>query len=98
MNDFDTNDTYGPNDTVTFSGDQKIKIKRVVEESMRVMYEIDTLRDGMNETIKAIAEELNIKPGVLKKAVRLAHKASLHEENKNHDVVNTILEAAGKTL
>jgi hypothetical protein len=98
MNEFDTNDTYGPDDSVTFSGDQKIKIKRLVEEGMRTMHEIDTLKEGLGETIKAVAEELNIKPAPLRKAIRIAHKASLHEENKNHDVVNTILEAAGKTL
>jgi hypothetical protein len=90
--------TINTDSPITFSGDQKLKIKRVVEESMRTMHELDTLRDGMNETLKAVAEELNIKPAILKKAVKLAHKASLHEENKNHDVVNTILEAAGKTL
>lgn len=83
---------------VTFSGDQKLKIKRLVEEGMRTMHEIDTLKDGLSETIKAVAEELNIKPAPLRKAIRIAHKASLGEENKNHDVVNTILEAAGKTL
>jgi len=98
MDEFDTNDTYGPDDSVTFSGDQKIKIKRLVEEGMRTMHEIDTLKEGLGETIKAVAEELNIKPAPLRKAIRIAHKASLHEENKNHDVVNTILEAAGKTL
>lgn len=83
---------------VTFSGDQKLKIRRLVEEGMRTMQEIDTLKDGLSETIKAVAEELNIKPAPLRKAIRIAHKASLGEENKNHDVVNTILEAAGKTL
>lgn len=83
---------------VTFSGDQKLKIRRLVEEGMRTMHEIDTLKDGLSETIKAVAEELNIKPAPLRKAIRIAHKASLGEENKNHDVVNTILEAAGRTL
>lgn len=98
MNDYDMNEGYAPNETVTFSGDQKIKIKRLVEEGMRTMHEMDTLKEGLGETIKAVAEELNIKPGPLRKAIRIAHKASLNEENKNHDVVNTILEAAGKTL
>jgi hypothetical protein len=94
----DNIDSGYASDTVTFSGDQKIKIKRLVEEGMKTMYEIDTLKDGLGETIKAVAEELNIKPAPLRKAIRIAHKASLGEENKNHDVVNTILEAAGKTL
>ena len=83
---------------VTFSGDKKIKIRRLIEEGMRTMHEIDTLREGLSETVKAVADELNIKATPLKRAIRIAHKASLGEENRNHDIVNTILEAANKTL
>lgn len=83
---------------IIFSGDQKQKIKRLVEEGMRTMHEIDTLKEGLSETIKAVAEELNIKPTPLRKAIRIAHKASYHEETKNHDIVTTLLEAANKTL
>lgn len=83
---------------VTFSETQRIKIRRLVEEGMRTLMEIDTLRDGLSETVKACADELNIKPAPLRRAIKIAHKASLGEENKNHDVVNTILEAAGRTL
>jgi len=82
----------------TFSGDQKIKIKQLINEGMAVMHEIDTLQGGLTDTIKAVAEELEVKPSVLKKAIRVAHKASLTQANQEHDDLNTILEAAGKTL
>ena len=52
---------------------------------------------GLNE-IKAIAEELEIKPATLKKAIKIAHKAKLGETNRDHDELNTILETVGKTL
>lgn len=81
-----------------FSGDQKLKITQIINEGMQVMHEMDTLREGLSDTVKAVAEELQIKPSILKKAIRIAHKASLNEENKNHDVVNNILQVAGKTL
>jgi DNA-binding MarR family transcriptional regulator len=52
----------------------------------------------VNDTVKAIAEELEIKPATLKKAIRIAHKAKLGETNKDHEELNTILETVGKTL
>lgn len=82
----------------TFNGDAKIKLTQLINEGMATMHEIDTLNGGLNDTIKAIAEELEIKPSTLKKAVRIAHKASLGQTNKDHDELNTILETVGKTL
>ena len=82
----------------TFNGDAKIKLTQLINEGMSVMHEIDTLQGGLNDTIKAVAEELEIKASALKKAVRIAHKASLGQTNKDHDELNTILETVGKTL
>ena len=82
----------------TFSGDQKIKLTQLINEGMAVMHEIDTLQGGLTDTVKAIAEELEVKPSVLKKAIRIAHKASLTQSNQEHEQLNTILETVGKTL
>lgn len=82
----------------TFSGDQKIKLTQLINEGMTVLHEIDTLQGGLTDTIKAVAEELEVKPSVLKKAIRIAHKASLTQTNQEHDDLNSILEAVGKTI
>lgn len=82
----------------TFNGDAKIKLTQLINEGMQVMQEVDDLTAGLNETIKAIAEELEIKPATLKKAVKIAFKAKLGETNRDHEELNTILETVGKTL
>ena len=82
----------------TFSAEAKIKLTQMINEGMATMHEIDTLNGGLNDTIKAVAEELEIKASTLKKAVKIAHKASLSQTNKDHDELNTILETVGKTL
>lgn len=84
--------------TKTFSGDQKIKLTQIINEGMQVMQEIDTLNGGLTDTIKAVAEELEIKPGILKKAIKLAHKAEFGREKQDHETLETILETVGKTL
>ena len=85
-------------DVKTFNGEQKIKLTQLINEGMTVLHEIDTLNGGLTDTIKAIAEELEVKPSVLKKAIRIAHKASLGQANQAHEQLNTILETVGKTL
>lgn len=85
-------------DTKTFNGDQKIKLTQIINEGMQVMHEIDTLQGGLNDTIKAIAEELEVKPAILKKAIKLAHKAEFGKEKQDHETLENILETVGKTL
>jgi DNA-binding MarR family transcriptional regulator len=81
-----------------FSGEQKLKLTQIINEGMQVMHEIETLNEGLSDTVKAIAEELEIKPTLLKKAIKIAHKAKLGETNRDHEDLNTILETVGKTL
>lgn len=84
--------------TRSFTGDAKIKLTQLINEGMATMHEIDALQGGLNDTIKAVSEELEVKPSVLKKAIRVAHKASLGQTNKENEELNTILETVGKTL
>jgi len=81
-----------------FSGTEQIKLTQVINEGMQVMMEIETLTGGLNDTVKAIAEEMDIKPNVLKKAIRLAHKAEFGREQQDHELLETILTSVGKTL
>jgi hypothetical protein len=85
-------------ENVTFSDDQKKKLIMVINEGMKVLHEIDTLTEGLNDTIKAVSEELNIKSTILKKAVKIAHKAEFGQTQRDYSVLETILETAGKTL
>ena len=81
-----------------FSADQKAKLTQLINEGMQVMMEVETLSEGLNDTVKAIADELEVKPSVLKKAIRIAHKSKLGETNAENEELNTILQTVGKTL
>lgn len=84
--------------TRSFNNEAKIKLSQLINEGLTTLHEIDTLQGGLNDTIKAIAEELEIKPTVLKKAIKIAHKASLGQTNRDMEELNTILETVGRTL
>ena len=82
----------------TFNSEAKAKLTQIINEGMQVMHEIETLTGGLSDTIKAVAEELEIKPNVLKKAIRLAHKSEFGREQQDHELLEQILTTVGKTL
>ena len=41
---------------------------------------------------------MELKPGILMKAIKIAHKAKFTDERDNFDELETILESVGKTL
>jgi DNA-binding MarR family transcriptional regulator len=81
-----------------FTGDAKIKLTQLFNEGIGVLTEIDTLNEGLNDTVKAIAEELEIKPSILKKAIKIAQKSKFGEATRDHDELVTILETVNRTL
>lgn len=81
-----------------FSQEQKNKLKQIVNEGMAIMSEIEDLSAGLNDTIKAVAEEMEIKPSILKKAIKVAQKSKFTELNKDHELLEDILETVGHTL
>ena len=81
-----------------FSSEQKAKLTQNINEGIQVMTEIDDLNAGLNDTIKAVAEEMEIKPAILKRAIKIAAKSKLNETNKDNEELNTILETVGRTL
>jgi hypothetical protein len=81
-----------------FNVEQTNKLTQVINEGMQVMQEIETLTGGLSDTIKAVAEELEIKPNILKKAIRLAHKSEFGREQDDHALLEQILTQVGKTL
>lgn len=81
-----------------FNPEEQAKITQIINEGMQVMTEVASLNEGLTDTVKAIAEELDIKPSVLKKAIRVAHKCELQKTQEEQELLETLLETAGRTL
>ena len=81
-----------------FSSEQKAKLTQIINEGMTIMQEVEDLNAGLSDTIKAVAEEMEIKPAILKKAIKVAFKSRLGDENADNEELNTILQTVGKTL
>ena len=77
--------------TRNFSAEERTKLKQLMSESISVMTEVEVLTGGLNDTIAAIAEEMNIKPNLLKKAIKMAQKRDFDKAREDLDIIESIL-------
>ncbi len=82
---------------IAIGPEQKSKLTQLVNEGIQVLKEVETLNEGLRDTVKAIAEELQIKPSILNKAIKIAYKAEFSKEQQDHALLEEILTAVGRT-
>ncbi len=80
--------------------DETSKIKTTIASGEQVLQEIDDLKESMAEYVKGLSEELDIKPKVINKAIKLAHKQkkenAIEAAQTEMSEVEILLHAAGK--
>ena len=80
-----------------YSQDEKRKLTQLLSEGMSVKQEIEDLKEGLKDTVAAIAEEMSVSPKVLNKAITVAHKGDLHKHQDDLEELETILATTGHT-
>ena len=78
-----------------FGAPEQAKIKQIVAEGVTVLSEIADLQAGLNDTISAVAEELEVKPSVIKKAIKIAQKDTWDQVFREFDDLETIVDISG---
>ena len=84
----------------TITPDETAKIKQTLAAGEQVLEEIDELKESMAEYVKGLAEELDVKPAIINKAIRLSYKQrkenAIQDAQQEMTEVEIILHAAGK--
>ena len=71
--------------------EEKAKLERLITEGSTVLQEIEDLQEGLKETVKAVAEELEIKASIINKAIKIAHKDNWKSHEEEWDEIENIL-------
>ena len=79
-----------------FTQEEKDKLTQLIREGSTVMQEVEDLNGGLKDTVKAIAEEMQVKPAVLNKAIKIAHKGDFSRTSEDYSMLEDILVAVGK--
>ena len=80
----------------TLNTEEQAKIKHVIESGIKVKQEVKDLSEGLRDTVKAVADELEIKPALLNKAIAVGFKESLDSEKHDIKELEEILAIAKK--
>jgi hypothetical protein len=78
-----------------YGAEEKAKLERLVREGVTVLQEIEDLQGGLKETVKAVAEELNVKPSLINKAIKVAQKGDWARHQDEFEDLETIVATTG---
>jgi len=79
----------------TYGAEEKAKLERLVREGVTVMQEVEDLQGGLKETVKAVAEELDIKPALINKAIKIAKNRDWDSHADAHEDLETLVATLG---
>jgi len=79
-----------------YGSEEKQKLERLVNEGVTVLQEIEDLQAGLKDTVKAVAEELNIKPSLINKAIKVAQKGDWDKHQDEFEDLETLVVTVGK--
>ena len=82
----------------TFGPSEITKLKTLMSEGIQVTGEIEALREGLKDTVKAISEEMDMKPAVLNKAIRIAYKNEFANVQDSFNAVEEILQSTARDV
>ena len=80
----------------TFNPSEIAKLKQLMNEGIQVTGEVEALREGLKDTVKAISEEMDMKPATLNKAIRIAYKNEFAQVQDSFSAVEEVLQAVGR--
>ena len=81
-----------------FTPEQITKLKSVIQDGVQIKREVEELNGGLKDTVSAIAEELEIKPAVLNKAITKAFKGDFERDQSDLEAVEEILDVTGNKV
>ena len=68
----------------------------VSTQQANIVERLEDLKGGLKDTVKAISEELELKPALINKAISVAHKGNYQNIADEMDTLESILNTAGK--
>ena len=77
------------------SAENVVRLKQLIKDGVQVLQECEDLKQGLGETVKAIAEELDVKPAILNKLIKTCQKGTMNDHREDFEELEELYKAGG---
>lgn len=77
------------------SPENTARLKQLVKDGVSVLQECEDLKEGLAETVKAVAEELEVKPILINKLIKDIQKNKMNNRREDHEILEELYKIAG---
>ena len=72
-----------------------LRLKQLIADGVQVMQECEDLKAGLSDTVKAISEELEVKPAVLNRLIKACQKNTMNDQREAFEELEELYKAGG---
>lgn len=71
------------------------RLKQLVQDGVSVLQECEDLKSGLSDTIKSVADELEVKPAIVQRLIRDIQKNKTMDRREDYETLEELYKAAG---
>jgi DNA-binding MarR family transcriptional regulator len=71
------------------------RLKQIVADGVQILQECEDLKAGLSDTVKSIAEELEVKPAILNRLIKTIQKGDMNDRREDTEVLEELYKEAG---
>lgn len=71
------------------------RLKQLVKDGVDVLQECEDLKGGLADTVKSVADEMEVKPALINKLIKDVQKNKMNDRREDHEVLEELYKAAG---
>ncbi len=72
-----------------------LRLKQLIADGVQVLQECEDLKAGLSDTVKAISEELEVKPAVLNRLIKACQKNTMNDQREAFEELEELYKAGG---
>lgn len=80
---------------MNLSPENVARLKQLIQDGVQVLQECEDLKQGLSDTVKSIAEELEVKPAQLNKLIKVCQKGSMNDQRDAFEELEELYKAGG---
>lgn len=77
------------------SPESTARLKQLVKDGVQVLQECEDLKQGLSDTVKSVADELEIKPALINKLIKDVQKNKTNDRREDHEILEELYKIAG---